>query len=458
MNSEPRTSNPELRTQNVRIAIASSGLGHVARGVETWARDTADALHERGLDVTLFSGAPLHAQVNGAPRVAVPCIRRRTALSRLIVRLMPGFAWRWGLKDGYGLEQLTFWLNLRRQLKRDGFDILHVQDPLVARWCRRARVAGRIATKEILAHGTEEPAEFLAPFDYVQHLLQFHLDAAMQALSLHDQPAGWFVAPNFVDTVRFSPVGWVGRQTTDCRLQTADQGLVGASLAEAQRGEIRRRLGIPEDAFVVGSAGAIKRSHKRMDYLVREFASFCCNIQTADCRPQTADRRPQTSDLRPQTSALRPLPSALRPLHLVIAGARENETDAVMREARAMLGDRVSFLVNHPFEQMPAFYKALDVFVLPSLFEMMGIVFAEAMASGVPAIAHDHPVMREVIGDGGRCIDMTREGVLADVLADFCEAGDGDVGRRARAHVERVYSKDVVIQKYVDYYERIIRA
>jgi glycosyltransferase involved in cell wall biosynthesis len=189
---------------------------------------------------------------------------------------------------------------------------------------------------------------------------------------------------------------------------------------------------------------------------VREFASFCCNIQTADCRPQTADRRPQTSDLRPQTSALRPLPSALRPLHLVIAGARENETDSVMREARAMLGDRVSFLVNHPFEQMPEFYKALDVFVLTSLFEMMGIVFAEAMASGVPAIAHDHPVMREVIGDGGRCIDMAGEGVLADVLADFGKRGDPGLGMRAREHAGEAFSKDVVIRKYIAYYQRIL--
>jgi len=189
----------------MKIAIASSGLGHVARGVETWARDTAGALHERGVDVTLFAGAPLQTLPTAVPCVAIPCIRRCTPRSDLIVRLMPGFAWRWGLRSGYGLEQLTFWYHLRRHLKEKQYDVLHVQDPMVAYWCRRARMAGRIKTKEILAHGTEEPSSFLKQFDYVQHLVPFHLDQVLSELGVQDVPAGWSVSPNFVDIQRFSP-------------------------------------------------------------------------------------------------------------------------------------------------------------------------------------------------------------------------------------------------------------
>jgi len=403
----------------MKIAIASSGLGHISRGVETWARDTADALHALGKDVTLFSGAPLPKRSGGAPQVAVPCIRRFTPLSRVVVRLMPGFAWRWGLKSGYGLEQLTFWLHLRRLLRQGGFDILHLQDPMVALWCRRARASGRVATKEILAHGTEETSDFLAQFEYVQHLVPYHLETVLQNLDWRTAPGGWCVAPNFVDTSRFSPVE-----------------------SDDQKRAIRRQLGIPENAFVVGSAGAIKRHHKRMDYLVHEFASFC---GTDERKQNDYGQNDGSNHSAPNHSA-----------HLVIAGAWEQETDALVAEARQLLGDNVSFLLNHPFEQMPDFYKALDVFVLPSLFEMMGIVFAEAMASGVLAIGHDHPVMQDVIGTGGRCIDMEREGALAAVLADF-GVEEGNWRQRARAHVEKEFSKDVVIQKYVDYYKRIIR-
>ena len=60
----------------MRIAIASSGLGHVARGIETWALDTAAALAARGVDVTLFGGERVVCRVSkGAqepPMVALP--------------------------------------------------------------------------------------------------------------------------------------------------------------------------------------------------------------------------------------------------------------------------------------------------------------------------------------------------------------------------------------------------
>jgi hypothetical protein len=42
--------------RNVRIAIASSGLGHVARGIESWAADLGKALAERGERIALFKG------------------------------------------------------------------------------------------------------------------------------------------------------------------------------------------------------------------------------------------------------------------------------------------------------------------------------------------------------------------------------------------------------------------
>ncbi|MCK4817714.1 hypothetical protein KA005_18235 [bacterium] len=41
----------------MKVAIASSGLGHIYRGMEAWAEDLAQALFEKGVDVTLFRGA-----------------------------------------------------------------------------------------------------------------------------------------------------------------------------------------------------------------------------------------------------------------------------------------------------------------------------------------------------------------------------------------------------------------
>src|SRR5258706_16075150 len=53
----PRTGDSQCGTEGgMKIVIASSGLGHVARGVETWAADLGRALAERGVDVTLCKG------------------------------------------------------------------------------------------------------------------------------------------------------------------------------------------------------------------------------------------------------------------------------------------------------------------------------------------------------------------------------------------------------------------
>ena len=202
----------------MKIAIASSGLGHISRGIETWACDTAVALAEtidnrpQTLDprpktealkqkedgatrsdvyglksevstVTLFCAAPLPSAAHcPLSTVILPCLKRGDPLARFIVRWAPGWSWRWGWKSGYELEQRSFWRLLWPILRDEGFDILHVQDPLLADLCRRYRQAGKLRTKEILAHGTEEPVEFLAKLDYVQHLAPWHLDQTVRKL------------------------------------------------------------------------------------------------------------------------------------------------------------------------------------------------------------------------------------------------------------------------------------
>ena len=65
-----------------------------------------------------------------------------------------------------------------------------------------------------------------------------------------------------------------------------------------------------------------------------------------------------------------------------------------------MLQDKVVFINNVPYEDLPGYYALADVFVRPSLSEGFGNVFIEAMAAGVPIIAT--PV--------GGILDFLREG------------------------------------------------
>lgn len=385
----------------MRIAIASSGLGTVARGIETWALDTATALHRRGIDVTLFATAPV--PVGGTPLQVIPCLRRGSRLNRLVVRAMPPFAWRWGLKSDYALEQRTFWNALKPILDRERFDILHVQDPLLADCCRRAHLAGRTATRVILAHGTEEPLTFLQPFEYLQHLAPWHLEQSRGELVPATETPHWTAIPNFVNSEVYHPV-----QST------------------AARATLRRALGLPDNAFILGTAAAIKRHHKRIDWLIRDFAR-----------------------------ALETIPGI--PLHLVIAGSRTPDLDALEALARECGGERVTFLPDHPHARMPDLLRTFDGFVLASLFEMMPIALLEAIASGLPVITHDHPVLAWMGGPGGIRLDLRQDGVLADALQTLMSPDKAaTLGRAARQHALDNFSETAVIQRYIDYYQLIL--
>ena len=85
-----------------RIAIACSGLGHVRRGIESWASDLAQALNRLGHDVTLFSGGPT------ASGTVVPNLRRTGAASDALARSLRHFgAWRYGMGSTYDVEQIS---------------------------------------------------------------------------------------------------------------------------------------------------------------------------------------------------------------------------------------------------------------------------------------------------------------------------------------------------------------
>jgi 1,2-diacylglycerol 3-alpha-glucosyltransferase len=279
----------------LRIAIASSGVSHVKRGIETWAVDLARALRARGTEAVLFQGSG----EEGEHRITIPCLTRGSARNDALSRRAPGVFWRLGLKSSYEIEQTTFALNLLRSRKANRFDILHTQDPHLARILDRAHRAKLFSPRVLLAHGTEEPPEYLAGFSYLQHLAPQHAEEIRD----YQKPGmRWFVGPNFVDTDRFRP----GRNPA-----------------------LRSRLGIPEDAFVVVTTAAVKRHHKRIDYLIDEFATFA-NLASGDT-------------------------------HLIVAGASTDDTPQLQEQAHDKSGRKIHFLLDRPHEEMPDILRAGDL-------------------------------------------------------------------------------------------------
>ncbi|MCB1472395.1 MAG: glycosyltransferase family 4 protein [Rhodobiaceae bacterium] len=89
------------------------------------------------------------------------------------------------------------------------------------------------------------------------------------------------------------------------------------------------------------------------------------------------------------------------------------------------------------FEEMPAFYQALDVFVCTSAMEGTPNPVLEAMATGVPVVSTDVGIVAEVFGDLQKPFLLRDAG--ADAFADAVSEllADGDlriaIGRENRA-------------------------
>lgn len=302
--------------------------------------------------------------------------------------------WRIGISNTYDIEQLSMALPLWRAVRRS-FDILHLQDPLLARVLDAANRMGLSRPRVILANGTGLTPDALAGFSVVQELTPT-TPAPHETESDPRRPR--FVIPNFIDTDAYSPTG---------------------------RERARAKLGLPADAFVVLTVAAIRRFHKRIDHLIREFAD-----------------------------ARRSLPNNSV---LLIAGGRENDTDEIIRLGSDLLGPRVRFLPAQPREEMPDIYRAADQFVLTSLFETFGIVLLEAMASGLPVLCHDTPAFRYVSGPAGRFCDMSAAGSLAQSLIELSTPETREAfARNARQHVIEHFSEPVVVERIVEMYGRVI--
>ena len=104
------------------------------------------------------------------------------------------------------------------------------------------------------------------------------------------------------------------------------------------------------------------------------------------------------------------------------------------------LGVRARFLGFVPDENLPALYRAADLFVLPTrALEGFGLVAVEAMACGTPALGTPVGAIPEVLGPLGLVVGDVSAPAIAAGLKKFFAAPDPDLGRRCREHVAALY-------------------
>ncbi|MEI9922059.1 MAG: glycosyltransferase family 1 protein [Bacteroidota bacterium] len=88
------------------------------------------------------------------------------------------------------------------------------------------------------------------------------------------------------------------------------------------------------------------------------------------------------------------------------------------------LRDRVKFIHNAAFADLPAIYQAASLFIYPSVFEGFGIPIVEAIASGVPVITSNGSCFSEAGGPDCIYVNPSNPEELADAITMVLDNAD----------------------------------
>ena len=148
-------------------------------------------------------------------------------------------------------------------------------------------------------------------------------------------------------------------------------------------------------------------------------------------------------------------------LSVMGTGSERGRLDELAR--RLELTGRVSFAESISSLHMPAFYRELDVFVLPSRsrpnwIEQFGRVLIEAMACGVIVVGSDCGEIPNVIGDAGMVFPEGDVGALRECLVRLMHDSDlrADLVRRGRERVLAHYTQAQIAAQTVAVYRKML--
>ena len=114
---------------------------------------------------------------------------------------------------------------------------------------------------------------------------------------------------------------------------------------------------------------------------------------------------------------------------------------------------------RHPYLDLPNLYNAHDVFVFPSVSETFGHPMAEALSAGMPIVAADTEINREICGDAALYFSPFSHTELCARLAEL----DEQPGLRerlcdlARKRSRKLYNWDDHVNRFLDVIEKTVR-
>jgi phosphatidylinositol alpha-1,6-mannosyltransferase len=236
------------------------------------------------------------------------------------------------------------------------------------------------------------------------------------------------------------------RVAGDLRLLTAVSHWSAARVARAVRGRCPVELlpaGVAADVYHPEVDGTPVRQRHRLGS-----APVCV------CVSRLVPRKGQDRLIQAWPSVVAEVPDA----RLLLVGGGPDERRLRRLAAASPAADRIHLTGEVPWDALPAHYAAGDVFAMPCRtrwlgldLEALGVVYLEASASGLPAVAGRSGGAPETVveGETGTVVDGRRPGpvgrAVARLLADPQRARA--MGAAGRQRVEAEFAWEAVVAK-----------
>jgi len=307
---------------------------------------------------------------------------------------------------------------LRRLIKREKFDIVHVHSPLAA-------MLGRIAAKMAGA----------ATVIYTAHGFYFH-----------ENMTKWkrrcIVCVEKI----------LGRMCTDILLLQS---------AEDRKTAIKEGISLPQNAVWISNGIDINKfTPREPDEQLRE----AFGIKKEDKVVGFAGRIVREKGIEELVKAVAVVKERVPSVKLLIVGdTLGSDRDAGAKEIIKRVITENDLKENVIFaglrNDMPQVYALLDVFVLPSYREGMPRSILEAMACGKPVVATDIRGSREEVVDGttGKIVPPGEVKPLAFAIRAILTDKEMalKMGSAGRKSVEAEFNEEMVLDKEMEIYKRL---
>ncbi len=373
----------------VKVFILCSGLGYIKRGLESFAQECFEALsQDSSLDVTLFKGA-------GKSSKKELVIWNLPYTSQITLELSKLFK-ETNRKDPYFLQQLTFFVSLLPYIHLKEPNVIFFNETTVGTLLWHWRRLTKQSYKLLFNNGGPCKPTIFYRWDHVRQVAPTHFKAALEAGVPAEKQS------LVLDGIYMS---------SELEILTA-----------IEREALRHRLGLPEKRPLILSVAAINKSHKRMDYLIREIASL-------------PEPRP----------------------YLLLLGQESAESPEIFQLGNELLGANHFQIRTVAQKEVADYYKIADVFVLASLREGLPRVILEAMSYGLPCLMHDYDIARFAIGNEGYFSNFELTGSLASLVPQALGESH-DISKRCLRHcaVYERYSWDKLRSDYVKLIQKCV--